>query len=278
MSAARGKMREIMVAHPLVGRRAIDHDAGDVLGQKIAHRAFDQVRFLENAAGGRLGFNLLLDFVPLFQEHGQVQDEITRFCWPSPAVRMMTPMPSGRLISRRIFFRRWRSSGVLDLARNAALVGIGQEHQEAAGQHQIGRHARPFGANGAFGDLHDNLAAGRIKARDVLLRNAGTLAPFGLAPLDHFDAAVKTGGNDVPVVEKGVFLEADIHKGRLEAVLQVAHLALEDAADQALLGGALDGEFLQASVLLQGDARFEGFGVDDDFLVRLPLPVSAGIS
>jgi hypothetical protein len=129
----------------------------------------------------------------------------------------------------------------------------------------------PFGADGAFGDLHDDFAAGRIEARDVLLRDAGAVAPLGFAAFDHFDAAVKTGRDNVPIVQEGVFLKANIDKGGLEAVFEVADFAFEDAADQAFLGGAFDGEFLQAPVLLQGDARFQGFGVDDDFLVGLFL-------
>ena len=48
---------------------------------------------------------------------------------------------------------------VFDLARDAALVGVGQQHQVAAGQDQVGGDARAFGADGAFGDLHDDLAA-----------------------------------------------------------------------------------------------------------------------
>ncbi len=52
-----------------------------------------------------------------------------------------------------------------------------------------------------------------------------------------------------------------------KSVFEVAHLALEDAADEAFLGGALDVEFLQLAILGHRDARFERLGVDDDFLV-----------
>ena len=84
-------------------------------------------------------------------------------------------------------------------------------------------------------------------------------------------------GHDVPVMEEGVLLEADVHEGGFEAVFEVAHLALEDAADQAFLGGALDVELLEPAFLEHGDAGFERFGVDDDFLVdpldRLDQPL-----
>jgi len=68
-------------------------------------------------------------------------------------------------------------------------------------------------------------------------------------------------------MQKGVLLEANVHEGGFEAVLEIAHLAFEDAADEALLGGALDVEFLQLAVLGDGHAGFERFGVNDDFLV-----------
>ena len=78
-------------------------------------------------------------------------------------------------------------------------------------------------------------------------------------------------GNDVPVMEEGVFLEADVHERGLEAVFEIAHPAFEDAADEAFLGGALDVELLELAVFEHGDARFERFGVDDDFLVDFLL-------
>jgi hypothetical protein len=68
-------------------------------------------------------------------------------------------------------------------------------------------------------------------------------------------------------MQERIFLEADVHERGLEAVFEVAHLALEDAADEAFLGRALDVEFLQLAILGHGDARFERLGVDDDFLV-----------
>ena len=68
-------------------------------------------------------------------------------------------------------------------------------------------------------------------------------------------------------MQKRVFLEADVHERGLESVFEVAHLALEDAADEAFLGRALDVEFLQLAVLGHRDAGFERLGVDDDFLV-----------
>ena len=70
-------------------------------------------------------------------------------------------------------------------------------------------------------------------------------------------------------MEEGILLEADIDEGRLQSVFQIADLALENAADQPLLGRALDGELLELALLQHSHAGFEGLGVDDDFLVHL---------
>ena len=68
-------------------------------------------------------------------------------------------------------------------------------------------------------------------------------------------------------MQERVFLETDVHERGLEAVFEVADLALENAADEAFLGGAFDVEFLQLAVFDHRHARFERLGVDDDFLV-----------
>ena len=104
----------------------------------------------------------------------------------------------------------------------------------------------------------DDFAARGVKARDVLLRDLGPVAPPAVA-LDDFDAAVEVARHDVPVMEKGVLLEADVHKGGFEAVFEVAHLAFEDAADQAFFGGPLDGEFLEPAFLEHAPREFPGF-------------------
>ena len=68
----------------------------------------------------------------------------------------------------------------------------------------------------------------------------------------------------VPVVEEGVLAEADVDEGGLEVVFEVLDAALEDGADEALRVGVLDLEVLEVAVLQDGDAGFQGFGVDDD--------------
>ena len=69
-------------------------------------------------------------------------------------------------------------------------------------------------------------------------------------------------------MQEGIFLETDIDKGRLQPVLEIANLALENAAHEAFLGSALDGELLQPAFFEDADAGFERLGIDDNFFVR----------
>ena len=189
---------------------------------------------------------LLLHAVPFLEQQREVAHEITLLlAFAGGAHDDAHAVGDGEFAQD--FFQALAFLLVFNLARDAALVGVRQQHEITSGQDEIGRDARAFGADGAFGDLHDDFAAGRIKARDVLLRDFRLVAAAAFA-FDDFHAAVELVGHDVPVMQEGVFLEADVHERGLEAVFEVADLALEDAADQAFLGGALDVEFLQLAV------------------------------
>jgi len=56
-SAERFDIFEIILAHPVVGSGAVHHDSLDVLSEKVADGAFDEIRFLERAGRRRLAFN-----------------------------------------------------------------------------------------------------------------------------------------------------------------------------------------------------------------------------
>ena len=79
---------------------------------------------------------------------------------------MMTPMPSGMLKFAQDLLQPLAFFLVFDFARDAALIGVRQQHEITAGQDEVGRDARAFGADRAFGDLDDDVAAGRIEARE----------------------------------------------------------------------------------------------------------------
>jgi hypothetical protein len=70
-------------------------------------------------------------------------------------------------------------------------------------------------------------------------------------------------------MEERIFLEADVDEHRLQAVLDVFDAAFENAPDDVAIGFALDAVFLEHSVLHQGDAPFEFFGIDDQFVPGL---------
>ena len=65
-------------------------------------------------------------------------------------------------------------------------------------------------------------------------------------------------------MEKGVFLEADVDKHGLEALLDVFHAPLVDGADDVAVRDALDVVFFELSVLEHGHAFLEFLGVDNE--------------
>jgi hypothetical protein len=65
---------------------------------------------------------------------------------------------------------------VFDLAGNATLIGVREQYQVASRQGQVGGDARAFGADGALGDLDDDVGARRVEPGDVLVGDAGALA------------------------------------------------------------------------------------------------------
>jgi hypothetical protein len=68
-------------------------------------------------------------------------------------------------------------------------------------------------------------------------------------------------------VQERVLGVADVDEGGLEAGIEVLDTALVDAADHAVVGLALDLEFLEAAVDEEGDALFERLGIDDELAV-----------
>ena len=128
----------------------------------------------------------------------------------------------------------------------------------------MGGGTRTFGADGAFLDLQNNFAAGWIFLRDVLLGNPRGFTAFAFA-FDDLVLLLKVGGQDVPVMEEGVFLDADIHKGGLKAIFQIANLAFVNAGYNTLIVVALHGEVLEAIGFHDANAGFEALGADYDF-------------
>ena len=103
-----------------------------------------------------------LDLIPLLQQQGQVADEIAFFLAFADRAHD-DPHAFGNGEFAQDFLQALAFLLVLDLARDAALVGVGQQHQVTAGQDDVGGDARALGADGPLGDLHDDFAARRIE-------------------------------------------------------------------------------------------------------------------
>jgi hypothetical protein len=244
---------------------AVDDDAFDVFGEEIADGAFDEVGFAEDAGGIGLFGDAFLDFAPFFEEESEVTDEVTfLLIFADGADDDAHAIGDGEFAED--FFEADTFFVVLDFAGDAALVGVREEDEVTAGESEVSGDAGSFIADGSFGDLDDDIAAWRVEAWDIALGDAGFIASV-LAAIDEFDAAIEAIGDDIPVMEEGIFFEADIDEGGFEAVLEVFDAAFEDATDEAFVAGAFDGELFESAVFEDGDADFEGFGVDDDLFV-----------
>ena len=162
-------------------------------------------------------------------------------------------------LAQPLAFRR-----ILDLARDAELLGVRHEHQITSGQRDVGGHPRSLGADRAFGHLDDNLRTYRIDIRDVLGGDFLLLALRIAFALDLLQAGIERGGDGIPEMQEGILVEADIDEHGFKAGLDVFDAALEDAADDVLIALALDGVFLEHAILQQRDAAFKFFDVDDN--------------
>ena len=69
-------------------------------------------------------------------------------------------------------------------------------------------------------------------------------------------------------MQEGVLLESDIHKGGLEAILQVLDHPLVDAPDNPFFRGMLNLELLQLAVLEHRHAGFEALGIDHNLTLE----------
>jgi hypothetical protein len=87
--------------------------------------------------------------------------------------------------------------------------------------------------------------------------------------IDLLNAAIERGWQGIPEMQECVFLESDVHEHRLQAVFDVLHAALEDAADNVPIGFAFDGILFEHAIFEQGDAAFEFFAINDEFVAGL---------
>ena len=208
------------------------------------------------------------DLVPLFDEHGEVADEVAgAFSLTDGAhddAHAFGDIEFAEDLAEPVAFL-----GVVDFPTDAEHVVERHEDEEAAGETDVGGDARALVADGAFGDLDEEFRADWVERGDVL---GGDFLGFELLTAGAFDvfdviaaAFFVVGGWDgVPEVEEGIFFEPDVDEHGFEALFDVFDAAFVDGADDVLSAGAFDGVFLEHAVLDEGDALFEAFGIDDD--------------
>jgi hypothetical protein len=115
---------------------------------------------------------LLDDLLPLLEQEVEVADEVAGFlALAGGADDDAHALGDGELVDELL--EALALLRVLDLAGDAAAVGERREDEVAAGEGEVGRGARALGADGALGDLDDDVGAGRIQAGDVLDRGLG---------------------------------------------------------------------------------------------------------
>ena len=256
-------------AEALVDLGVVDDDAVDVLAHPVADDAHDEVGLLVDAAGGGLLGLGLLEVVVGGAEDAEVAHEgALRGAGAGGADDDAAVGREREAVDDAL--EALALVGVADLARDAAEGASGHEDEVAAGDGERGGDAGALGGDGALGDLDGDDGAGREAGGDLLVGEAlgaglAVAARGGGGALVLVVEARLVVGVHVPVVEEGVLAETDVHEGGLEVVFEVLDAALVDGADEALLGGVFDLEVLEAAVFEDGDAGFEGLGVDDDF-------------
>ena len=137
------------LVHPLDRRLIVADHFVDFVGEEIAHRALDQIRLFEDAAGRGLVLDRLLDLRPLLDEEAQIAHEITgALAFADGAdddAHAFRDLQAAQDLAQPFAFLR-----VLDLARDAAAIAVRHEHQIAPGEAEIGRDARALGADRAL--------------------------------------------------------------------------------------------------------------------------------
>ena len=252
-----------------VGGLVVDGHAVDVFGEPVADDALDEVGLGVDAGGGAHGLDVVLELAPDVEDVAEVAAEGALVGAGADGTDDDADAGGqGETIEDLLEAEALLAVG--NLAGDAA-GGLGRGHHDevAAGEGEVRGDAGALGADGALGDLDNDVAAGGEALLNLFV---GDAAAAGLAPTLLFIEEAALIGKHVPVVKEGVLFETDIDEGGLEVVLQILDAALEDAPDEALLHGVLHLEFLNAAVFHNGHAGLQLFHVHHNLaLLRLPL-------
>ncbi|OQC01913.1 MAG: hypothetical protein BWX79_02862 [Alphaproteobacteria bacterium ADurb.Bin100] len=156
-----------------------------------------------------------------------------------------------------------------DLLRDADVVVLRQEHQQAPGDADLGGQPGALGADRVLDHLHqqdltfEHLPFDRQGAR-IRPRRTGGFALAGTGA---------KGSHEIGHVQEGGALQPDIDEGRLHAGQHAHNLAEVDVAHQPALQRALDMQLLHRTMLDHGHAGFLRRPIDQNFLLSHTLPL-----
>src|SRR4029453_12539058 len=143
-------------AHPIERGSIIAYHLIDFFGEKIAHRAFDQVGLFKNAVGRGMIRDFLLDLAPVIEEEAQIANKIAgALTFTASANNHADPVRDIELAQN--FSQAFAFLGIFNLARDAAAITEGHENKVTPGETQVGRHARTLGSDRPFRHLDDDI-------------------------------------------------------------------------------------------------------------------------
>ena len=221
---------------PLIRLGAVQDNTIHVLIQVIADHADGQIQFPVQERRGLRPLRLRPDDMPLGQQACDIRlDDLRRdpFGGRAHDEAHLAGTEALRDGVQPVPFR-----AVVDPARHADRAGLGKEHDITAREGDFPARRRPFRAAGILRDLHhDGHAFRQIAA--------------------------------LTEVQKGVLLQADIHKSRLDARDYIAHAAQEDASHEVGGHGPFHEIFLQDAVFHETHADLFRCAAHNDFLRHL---------
>jgi hypothetical protein len=162
LRAARDLARDF--AHELGGFKVVADHLVDLIGEKIAGGALDQSRLPEHADRRRVRVAGFLDVAPLFEQHREVAHEVPQAgALGDGAHDDAHALGHGELLHD--LAQAGPFLGVLDLARDSELLGVGHQHEVAARQRDVGGDPRSLVADRALGHLDHDFRPDRIDVR-----------------------------------------------------------------------------------------------------------------
>ena len=157
---------------------AVDEDAVDFLGEKIADGALDDVGLLVEAARCLVVEHLALDLFPRLEEQVEIADEVAGFfALAGGADDEAHALGNGELVDEGL--EAFAFGGVLDFTGDAATVGERREDEVTAGDGEVGGGTGTLGADGPLVTwITISLPGGYIAGMSLTVGSAGRGAAF----------------------------------------------------------------------------------------------------